>query len=275
MILGPLVALATGFYYYQRRVVSARLKPNAHGRRRSTGAAPGQPWWNAGCLSARRRANQAATRTSELVRDATPWNLDVADAWRRPAAVAAGRSRPCHPVDTKAKRCASRPSGPTTSQAPSAAPPHLVPVPARCLGVRTGPPGCRRPRGGHTRGPSQARRTAAQPRAAPAPRPPLPARARPLANAARRRRRAGKTALERVVDKPAAHLHVYRVQGIARCAVRDPGEGRLRAGSPWTVQNYRLTVVCQSVHCMCRGRVLSRENGTSACWSRQKGGLQK
>lgn len=53
------------------------------------------------------------------------------------------------------------------------------------------------------------------------------------------------------------------------------GKGRLRAGSPRFVQNYRLTAVCQSVHSMQRGRVLSRENGTSACWSRQEGGLQK
>ena len=109
-----------------------------------------------------------------------------------------------------------------------------------------------------------------RPAVRPAPRPPAPPSASPRALPA-----PPPPFRERVVDKPARNPHVIRVQGIARCAVRVPGEGRLRAGSPRNVQNYRLTVVCQSVHCMCRGRVLSRENGTSACWIRQKGGLQK
>ena len=53
------------------------------------------------------------------------------------------------------------------------------------------------------------------------------------------------------------------------------GRGGTVPQGPRIVQDYRLTVVCQSVHCMNRGRLLSRENGTSACWRRQKGGLHR
>ena len=88
------------------------------------------------------------------------------------------------------------------------------------------------------------------------------------------RSRACRACRERVVDKPVRNLHVYL--RARHCPTRRTGPwgGAAPCRKSSDCANNRLTAVCQSVPLYEPREGLSRENGPSTCWSRQKGGLQ-